>query len=265
MGPAPSLALDARRSPDTADRAIGPVAAALRQRAPCRREGSRPIGCDRGGEPLDQGDGARLPNAPITPDCHLLPSRAAAARQGTSMRFTATDLPGVVIIDIEPFEDDRGAFARTFDVDEFAAHGLRTDLVQANLSINDVAGTIRGFHYQVEPAPEAKYVRCVRGSLLDVVVDLRPDSPTYLRHVAVKLSERNRRGLYVPEHCGHAFQTLEDGTHATYGVSTRYTPGTERGLRHDDPALGVRWPLPVSRLSAKDASWPLLETGVLVG
>jgi len=174
------------------------------------------------------------------------------------MRFTETELPGVFLIDVEPFEDDRGLFARTFDVREFAEHGLKTEIVQANLSVNRRKGTVRGFHYQLPPATECKYIRCVRGGLFDVVVDLRPESPTYLRHVTVELTADNRTGIYVPDMCANAFQTLEDDTQAVYNVTAPYTPSAERGVRYDDPVLGIRWPLPVSRISDKDASWPLL-------
>ena len=175
------------------------------------------------------------------------------------MRFTETELSGVFLIDLEPFEDDRGLFARTFDVREFSEHGLRTEVVQANLSVNRYRGTVRGFHYQLPPATECKYIRCIRGGLFDVVLDLRRESPTYLRHLTVELTADNRTGIYVPDMCANAFQTLEDDTQAVYNVTAPYTPSAERGVRFDDPALGIRWPLPVSRISDKDASWPLLE------
>ncbi|GAA5534554.1 dTDP-4-dehydrorhamnose 3,5-epimerase [Deinococcus aluminii] len=175
------------------------------------------------------------------------------------MIFTETKLPGAFIIDLEVREDDRGGFARTFCREEFAAHGLKPDVVQANLSYNHRAGTLRGMHYQLPPAAETKLVRCTRGAILDVIVDLREDSPTYLQHVAVELTAENRRALYVPELFAHGYQALTDGAEVVYQVGEAYTPGFERGLRHDDPRLGLTWPLPVTVISPKDAAWPLLE------
>jgi dTDP-4-dehydrorhamnose 3,5-epimerase len=177
------------------------------------------------------------------------------------MRFTETSIPGVHEIDLEPFADDRGLFARTFCAREFSEHGLRSKLVQTNLSVNRRRGTLRGFHYQLPPATEAKLIRCIRGSLFDVVIDLRADSPTYLRHHALVLSAENRRAIYVPDGCANAFLTLEEDTEAIYQVSEFYTPGAERGVRWDDPALAISWPIPVEVISDKDASWPLLGPG----
>ena len=176
------------------------------------------------------------------------------------MIFTETVLPGAFIVDVNPLEDDRGLFARIYCADEFASHGLNVNVAQGNLSFNRLAGTVRGMHYQLPPATETKLVRCTRGAVLDVIVDLRP-GPTYLQHVAVELSEHNRRALYVPEMFAHGYQTLTDRAEVTYQVSAPYTPGAERGLRHDDPQLGIRWPLAVQAISAKDASWPLLSPG----
>lgn len=175
------------------------------------------------------------------------------------MKFETTPIAGVAIIDLELREDDRGFFARSFCQDEFAEHGLLPDVVQCNISYNHEAGTLRGMHYQLPPATEAKLVRCIAGAIVDQIVDLRPDSPTYLQHVSVELSAANRRALYVPPMFGHGYQTLVPDTEVMYQVSERYTPGQERGLRHDDPALGLSWPLPVGRISEKDANWPLLE------
>jgi len=177
------------------------------------------------------------------------------------MIFTETELPGAFIVDVNPVEDDRGLFARIYCADEFARHGLNVNVAQGNVSFNHKAGTVRGMHYQLPPAPETKLVRCTRGAILDVIVDLRPGSPTYLQHVAVELSEHNRRSLYVPEMFAHGYQTLTDRAEVTYQVSAPYTPGAERGLRHDDPQLGIRWPLAVQAISGKDASWPLLSPG----
>ena len=175
------------------------------------------------------------------------------------MRFTETEIPGAFIIDLEPHTDARGFFARIFCAREFAERGLITTFAQVNASYNDRRGTLRGMHYQDEPAPEAKLVRCVSGAIHDVIVDMRPGSPTFMHHVAVELSAANRRQLYIPELCAAGYQTLSDHTEVTYQVSEFYTPETERGLRHDDPALGIAWPLPVTEISAKDIAWPLLS------
>ena len=174
------------------------------------------------------------------------------------MNITTTPLSGVAVIDLELKEDDRGFFARTFDRKEFADAGLEPLVEQCNLSFNHKAGTLRGMHYQVAPATEAKLVRCTAGAIVDIIVDVRPDSPTYLRHFAAELTADNRRALYVPPMFAHGYQALTDGAEVSYQVSEAYTPGTERGLRHDDPALGLHWPLPVSVISPKDAAWPLL-------
>lgn len=176
------------------------------------------------------------------------------------MIFTETVLKGAFIIDTEMREDERGGFARTFCQHEFEAHGLNPQVAQCNLSFNHKAGTLRGMHYQVAPAAETKLVRCTRGAVLDVIVDMRPGSLTYLQHVAVELSANNHRALYVPELFAHGYQTLTDGAEVSYQVGEFYTPGYERGLRHDDPMLGLSWPLPVSVISEKDAAWPRLES-----
>lgn len=175
------------------------------------------------------------------------------------MKFTSTAIDGVAIIDLEPHSDDRGFFARSFCQDEFTANGLLPMVAQCNISYNHVAGTLRGMHYQLAPATEAKLVRCIAGAIVDQIVDLRPQSPTYLQHVSVELSATNRRSLYVPPMFGHGYQTLVDDAEVLYQVSERYTPGQERGLRYNDPALGLEWPLEVTRISDKDNSWPLLE------
>ena len=174
------------------------------------------------------------------------------------MRYTPTGLDGCVVVELELREDDRGFFARTFDREEFLAAGLEPVVEQCNLSFNHRAGTLRGMHYQVAPATEAKLVRCTAGAIVDVIVDVRPDSPTYLQHFSIELTADNRRALYVPPMFAHGYQALTDGAEVSYQVSEAYTPGTERGLRHDDPALGLSWPLPVSVVSAKDAAWPLM-------
>lgn len=179
------------------------------------------------------------------------------------MRFEETPLSGAFAIDLELLEDDRGFFARSFCTREFEEHGLEPAVVQCNISYNHRAGTLRGMHYQLPPATEAKLVRCIRGAIHDVIVDLRPGSPTYLEHYGIELSADNRTALYVPTLFAHGYQALTDGAEVLYQVSTAYSPGHERGLRHDDPALGIAWPAPVTVLSDKDRGWPLLEqTGV---
>ena len=172
------------------------------------------------------------------------------------MIFTETRLPGAFVLDLEPREDSRGFFARTFCRNEFEAHGLKPDMVQSNLSYNHHPHTMRGMHYQLPPAAETKLVRCTRGAIYDVIVDLRPGSPTYLQHVGVELTAENRRQLYVPEIFAHGYLTLTPGSEVAYQVGEFYTPGAERGIRWDDPALGIRWPAPIEVISDKDATWP---------
>lgn len=174
------------------------------------------------------------------------------------MRFEPTAIDGPCVVHLEPHADDRGSFARVFCAREFAAHGLIGQVAQTNLSHNHAAGTLRGLHWQRPPAGEAKLLRCVKGAIFDVAVDVRDSSPTFLRHVGVELTAENRLALYVPPGFAHGFQTLEDDVDVLYQVSEFYTPGAEAGLRHDDPALGISWPLPVTAISDKDATWPLL-------
>jgi dTDP-4-dehydrorhamnose 3,5-epimerase len=171
------------------------------------------------------------------------------------MIFTPTKLVGAFLVDLEERRDERGFFARAFCAREFEAHGLVPTVVQTNMSFNHKAGTLRGMHYQIAPATETKYIRCLRGAIHDVIVDLRPDSPTYLQHLAVDLTAENRRALYVPALFGHGFQTLADDTEVLYEVSAYYTPELERGARYDDPAFGITWSRPVSVISPKDLSW----------
>jgi len=174
------------------------------------------------------------------------------------MVFTETKLGGAYVIDLERHEDNRGFFARTFCQHEFEDHGLKPVIAQANLAFNRSRGTLRGMHFQYPPASETKLVRCTRGAILDVIVDLRPESPTYLEHVAVELTADNHLGLYVPERFAHGYQVLADATETSYQVGEFYTPEAEGGLRHDDPMLGLAWPLPVAEMSEKDAGWPML-------
>jgi dTDP-4-dehydrorhamnose 3,5-epimerase len=176
------------------------------------------------------------------------------------MIFTRTKLPGAFIIDLELREDDRGFFARSFCQHEFEAHGLKPVIAQTNIGFNRRKGTLRGMHFQYPPAPETKLVRASRGAVLDIIVDLRPESPTYLQHVTVELSADNRRAIYVPERFAHGYQALEDNTETSYFVGEFYTPGSEGGLPYDDPRLGLTWPLPVSVMSGKDREYrPLAE------
>lgn len=174
------------------------------------------------------------------------------------MIFHTTPIADVAIIDLELRSDDRGFFARSFDRAEFIAAGLDPHIEQANVSFNYKAGTLRGMHFQISPSPETKLIRCTRGAIVDTIVDMRWGSPTRLQHVSVELSAENRRALYVPAYFAHGYQTLVDDTEVTYMVSGAYAPGEERGLRYNDPALGLSWPLPVTDTSAKDASWPLI-------
>jgi dTDP-4-dehydrorhamnose 3,5-epimerase len=172
------------------------------------------------------------------------------------MKFTETVLTGAYVIDIEVHEDHRGYFGRAWCSEEFEKRDLATCMVQGNVSFNHKKGTLRGMHYQLQPHCEVKLVRCVRGCIYDVIIDLRPDSKTYKQWFGVELSAHNRRMLYVPEGFAHGFQTLEDASEVNYLVSEFYTPGHERGLRFDDPAFAIRWPDTAERIiSQKDQSW----------
>jgi dTDP-4-dehydrorhamnose 3,5-epimerase len=172
------------------------------------------------------------------------------------MKFTKTWLTGAWLIEIEPRRDERGVFARTFCRREFEEHSLETNLVQCSLSFNHVQGTLRGVHFQRPPCQEAKIVRCTAGAIFDVIVDLRTDSPTFLKHFAVQLTAENHRMLYVPKNFAHGFQTLADESEVFYQMSEFYSPETAAGLRWNDPALAIQWPLPVSMISDQDATYP---------
>jgi dTDP-4-dehydrorhamnose 3,5-epimerase len=175
------------------------------------------------------------------------------------MIFTETKLKGAYIIDLERRPDERGFFARAFCQDEFRDHGLKPVIAQANLASNAKKGTVRGMHFQYPPAAESKLVRCTRGAILDIIVDLRPESPTYLEHIEVELNEDNMTALYVPERFAHGYQAMRDNTDTSYQVGEFYTPNAEGGLRHDDPQLGLKWPLPVSVISPKDQAFRSLR------
>jgi dTDP-4-dehydrorhamnose 3,5-epimerase len=175
------------------------------------------------------------------------------------MIFTETKLKGAFIIDVDIRADHRGGFARTFCAQEFEQQGLKPTVAQCNMSYNHKAGTLRGMHYQVAPACETKLVRCTKGAIYDVIIDMRPDSPTYMMYIGVELTADNRRALYVPEMFAHGYQALTDDAEVVYQVGEFYTPGYERGLRYDDPIFGIEWPIPVTVISEKDAAWTLFE------
>jgi dTDP-4-dehydrorhamnose 3,5-epimerase len=172
------------------------------------------------------------------------------------MIFKETNLKGAFIIEPEIMADERGFFARTWCAREFEAHGLTPKLVQCNISFNKQKGTLRGMHYQVVPHEEAKVVRCTMGTIYDVIIDLRPNSSTYKRWASVDMSAENRRMLYVPEGFAHGFLTLEDDTEVFYQMSEFYAPECARGVRWNDPAFNITWPLGVTVISEKDGQYP---------
>jgi dTDP-4-dehydrorhamnose 3,5-epimerase len=173
--------------------------------------------------------------------------------------YHATSLAGAYVLDIEPVEDERGHFARVMCSADFNDHGLVGTFVQGSQSYNRRRGTLRGMHFQHPPHAEVKLVRCVQGAIHDVIVDLRPGSPTYLRWEGFELSVANGRALYVPEGFAHGFITLADDTYVTYQISHPYTPGAAGGLRYDDPEIGIAWPEPVAVISERDLGWPAYE------
>lgn len=175
------------------------------------------------------------------------------------MIFVQTELPGAFIIDVNQLGDTRGFFARVFCRREFEEHGLTPVSAQTNVGFSRKRGTLRGMHFQYPPAAEAKLVRCTRGAILDTIVDLRPESPTYLRHIAVELSADNHRALYAPERFAHGYQALEDATEILYQTSEFYAPESAAGLRYNDPLLELQWPLPPGEISNKDSGWRLLQ------
>jgi dTDP-4-dehydrorhamnose 3,5-epimerase len=175
------------------------------------------------------------------------------------MHFTETAVAGVWIIDPSPHRDDRGRFMRAWCSREFEEHGIHFLPVQANMGFSVSAGTIRGMHFQVAPALEAKLVRCTRGSAFDVAVDLRPGSASCGQWTGTELSAENGRMLYVPEQCAHGFESLEDNTEVLYMTSAFYTPEAVRGVRFDDPAFDIQWPVAATVVSEQDRNWPLFE------
>ena len=174
------------------------------------------------------------------------------------MRFIQSKLPDAWLIEPEPISDDRGYFMRSFCARAFAERGLETRFVQHSQSYSARKGTLRGMHFQFPPSAETKLVRATRGAILDIIVDLRPESPSYMQHIAVELNEDNSRALYVPERFAHGYQVLVDKTETSYQVGEFYTPGVEGGLMYNDPRLGLKWPLPVAVISDKDQAWKTL-------
>ena len=175
------------------------------------------------------------------------------------MTFTPATIYGSYVIDLDPHYDSRGFFARTFCANTFAEHGLKLQVAQCNLTFNRRRGTLRGLHFQLPPMTEAKLLRCTSGAIYEVIVDMRPHSPTFLAHAGVELTSSNRRLLYVPEMCAAGYQALTDEAEAAYHVSEAYAPQLERGLRFDDPQFKIAWPLPITELSEKDRSWPRFD------
>lgn len=176
------------------------------------------------------------------------------------MIFKEVNVARAFVLEVEKVEDERGFFARSWCQKEFQLHSLVPHLVQANIAFNKQKGTLRGMHYQTPPYGESKVVRCTRGVIFDVVIDLRPESPTFKQWTGVELTADNHRMLYVPENCAHGYITLEDSTEVTYLVSQFYRPEVEQGVRYDDPAFGVTWPIDVRLISQKDRSWPYVSS-----
>lgn len=172
------------------------------------------------------------------------------------MKFTETKLAGAYIIELQELQDERGFFARTFCTKELEEHGLISDVVQANMSWNIKKGTLRGMHYQNDPYQETKLIRCTRGVLFDMIIDLRKDSPTYGESFGIELTADNHKALFVPRDFAHGFITLEDNTDAFYLVSQSYQPGAEGGIRYNDPRFNLQWPIKPEVISDKDANWP---------
>jgi dTDP-4-dehydrorhamnose 3,5-epimerase len=178
--------------------------------------------------------------------------------------FTATQLDDAWLIDLDPREDERGFFARIWCRQELAAQGLDTEIAQESLSFNRHRGTVRGLHFQRPPHAETKIVRCTRGGIFDVIVDLRPQSPSYLGWQGFELTAENRKALYVPKGFAHGFQTLADSSEIVYQISEFYAPNSAGGCRYDDVAFGIAWPLPVTVISERDLSWPSFKADASV-
>jgi dTDP-4-dehydrorhamnose 3,5-epimerase len=176
------------------------------------------------------------------------------------VKIVPLKLDGAFVIELVPASDDRGFFARSWSANEFHNRGLNGELVESSISFNRLRGTIRGLHFQAAPNEEAKVVRCIRGAIFDVIVDLRPSSPTFRKWQSIELSALNRLSVYAPEGCAHGFQSLEDDTEVLYLISTPYAPEAARGVRWDDPTLGIDWPIDHPILSERDRSFPLMDT-----
>lgn len=172
------------------------------------------------------------------------------------MEIKSTDIEGVYTVDLNRMGDDRGFFARAFCHDEFVKAGLNPKVVQSNLSVSRMQGTLRGLHWQLAPKADAKLVRCLHGAIADVVIDMRENSKTYLQHMMIELSHENRRAVFIPEGVAHGFQTLLDDTEILYQVSEFYAPECEAGIRYNDPRFNINWPIPVTTISEKDTQWP---------
>lgn len=174
------------------------------------------------------------------------------------MKFTEQSIPGVYLIEMEPFKDKRGSFARQFCLNELRAHGLDISICQCNLSSNTHKGTLRGLHYQKDPFPEIKIVSCLRGSIFDVVVDLRPNSPTYLKYISTELTEDNNKSIYIPPMCAHGFETLEDNSTVYYQLGEFFSPEAYDGVRWNDPKLAIDWPIKNPIINERDNNYALL-------
>lgn len=175
------------------------------------------------------------------------------------MNFVKTALKGAFIIEPTPYEDDRGLFARTFCKREFEQIGHTKEFVQFNHSVNKIKGTLRGMHFQYSPDCEIKLIRCVRGRVFDVIIDIRESSPTFLQHISVELNESNFKSIYVPEGFAHGFQTLENDTHLIYHHTSFYTPDNQGGVQYNDPVFNIQWPLEPQCLTEKDKQHKLVD------
>lgn len=178
------------------------------------------------------------------------------------MFFNETKLKNAFIIELEKLEDERGFFARAWDTKKFEEHGLNSKLTQCNISFNKKKGTLRGMHYQLPPHAEAKLIRCTKGKIFDVIIDLRTNSPTFTKFISVELSDTNHKMIYVPEGFAHGFQTLEDNSEIFYQVTHEYSPNHEGGLRWNDQTFGIKWPIEHKIISEKDCNWKSFKTGI---
>ncbi len=174
------------------------------------------------------------------------------------MIFRDTEIPGITVVELDKRADERGFFARSYCAREFADHGIAMGVAQCNVSLNDKRGTLRGLHYQAAPSTETKLIRCTRGAIFDVAVDLRPESPTYRRWIGIELDADAHRAMFIPSGCAHGFQTLSDAAEVFYLMGEAYDPALDRGVRWNDPALAIKWPLEPTVISKRDAGFPSL-------